>query len=173
MAETTRLPGKAESMKYDGTLPENVEIFDPGSMASLFKPQFVFVYEEPKTQQKVAFVYREYAPGDDLLIFDKPLLERDQVMSKKIREKGKDEVFKKADLSIPEIIEMFEFNRHDAQVRDKTLQVCCVNPILTEEILNSLSEDCKNQFYVEVMKGVRANKELVSEFQEEDSEPEA
>ena len=172
MAETTRLPGKAESMKYDGTLPENVEIFDPGSMASLFKPQFIFVYEEPKTQQKIAFVYRQFAPGDNLLIFDQPLLERDQIISKKIEKEGKD-IFTKDDLSTEEILELFELNRHEKEVRDRTLQVCCVNPILTEEILESLSEDCKDQFYTEVMKGVRANKELVREFPKEDSESEA
>ena len=167
-----RIPGKAESMKYDGNLPEDVKIFDPGSMATLFKPQHVFIYEEPETNTKVAFIYREYAAGDDLLIFDKPLIERDTKISKKVV--NEETIQKKAeDLTTDEIIQLFEFNRHDAEVRDKTLQLCCVEPVLTDEILAALSEDCKNLFHAEIMKGVRANSELVQEFQEESGESKA
>ena len=171
MANIKRLPGKAESMKYDGNLPDDVKIFDPGSMATLFKPQHVFIYEEPNTNIKVAFVYREYTSGDDLLIFDKPLIERDTKISKDVV--NEETIQKKAeDLTTEEIIQLFEYNRHDAEVRDKTLQLCCIEPVLTDEILAVLSEDCKTQFHVQIMKGVRANSELVQEFQEESGESE-
>ena len=175
MAEVTKIPSKAQTMKYEGNLPADVEIFDPGSMASLFKPEFVFIYEEPNTQRKIGFIYRQYGPGDDLLLYDKALLERDEKASRSV---VKQETLKKIregvdNVSTEDLIKVFELNRLDSDIRDKTLQICCVKPILTEESIKGLSDDCKNQLFDEIMKGVRSNKQLVSEFQEKDSKPKA
>lgn len=172
-----RLPSKAESMQYNGKPPEGVKIFDPGKMATLFKPEKIFVYEE--NGEKVGFVYREYTPGDDLLIFDKGLIARDHQVKKALLEKKeKDDSLEKKvekvmDLTTEQVVEMFELNAHDIEVRNKTLQLCCVEPVLTDEIIALLSDDCKDAFYDEIMKGVRANSELVQEFPEEGDEQEA